>query len=196
MKNNINFLIAIGMLMLVSMACSASFTTANLSELKFGKNEKADPASESFKPADKIFVVSEVNNTSDKHKVKFRLMFDDVKGQKAGAPVPGLGDGNLDAPGSSHIHFSATMPGGFQPGVYRAEMVLLDEKGEKEIDRKEGTFTVAGGSAKKFESEDDDDSAAKSFAANGNANSNSNTDAATRVVTPGIRTSTPSAKPN
>lgn len=190
MKNNINFLIAIGMLTLVSMACSASFTTANLSELKFGKNKKADPASETFKPADEIFVVSEVNSTSDKHKVKFRLMFDDVKGQKAGASVPGLDDSNLDVPGSSYIHFSANMPGGFQPGVYRAEVVLLDEKGEKEIDRKEGTFTVTGGTARNTKSEDEE-----SFSA-APANGNSNADAATRVVTPGIRTSTPSAKPN
>ncbi|HEX8568131.1 MAG TPA: hypothetical protein VF648_21000 [Pyrinomonadaceae bacterium] len=195
MKNNINFLIAIGMLTLVSLACSASFTTANLSELKFGKNEKANPASESFKPADKIFVVSEVNNTSDKHSVKFRLLFDDVKGQKAGAMVPGA-ETTIEAPGSSDVHFSVALPGGFPPGTYKAEAVLFDADGKKEIDRKEGTFTVAGGSAKKFESEDDEDSAAKSFAANGNANSNSNTDAATRVVTPGIRTSTPSAKPN
>jgi hypothetical protein len=195
MKNNINFLIAIGMLTLVSLACSASFTTANLSELKFGKNEKANPASESFKPADKIFIVSEVNNTSDKHSVKFRLLFDDVKGQKAGAMVPGA-ETTIEAPGSSDVHFSVALPGGFPSGTYKAEAVLFDADGKKEIDRKEGTFTVAGGSAKKFESKDDEESAAKSFAANGNANSNSNTDAATRVVTPGIRTSTPSAKPN
>ncbi|HEX8396886.1 MAG TPA: hypothetical protein VF644_05640 [Pyrinomonadaceae bacterium] len=195
MKNNINFLIAIGMLMLVSLACSASFTTANLSELKFGKNEKANPASESFKPADKIFVVSEVNNTSDKHSVKFRLLFDDVKGQKAGAMVPGA-ETTIEAPGSSAVHFSVALPGGFPSGTYKAEAVLFDADGKKEIDRKEGTFTVAGGSAKKFESEGDEDSAAKSFAANGNANSNSNTDAATRAVQPGIRTYNTNKKAN
>jgi hypothetical protein len=194
MKNNINFLIAIGMLTLVSMACSASFTTANLSELKFGKNEKANPASESFKPADKIFVVSEVNNTSDKHSVKFRLLFDDVKGQKAGAMVPGA-ETTIEAPGSSDVHFSVALPGGFPSGTYKAEAVLFDADGKKEIDRKEGTFTVAGGSAKKFESEDAEDStAAKSFAANGNANSN--TDAATRAVQPGIRTYNTNKKAN
>ena len=195
MKHNINFLIAIGMLTLVSMACSANFTTANLSELKFGKNEKANPASESFKPADKIFVVSEVNNTSDKHSVKFRLLFDDVKGQKAGAMVPGA-ETTIEAPGSSDVHFSVALPGGFPSGTYKAEAVLFDADGKKEIDRKEGTFTVAGGSAKKFESEDDEGSAAKSFAANGNANSNSNTDAATRAVQPGIRTYNTNKKSN
>jgi hypothetical protein len=193
MKNNINFLIAIGMLTLVSLACSASFTTANLSELKFGKNEKANPASESFKPADKIFVVSEVNNTSDKHSVKFRLLFDDVKGQKAGAMVPGA-ETTIEAPGSSDVHFSVALPGGFPSGTYKAEAVLFDADGKKEIDRKEGTFTVAGGSAKKFESEDGEDSAAKSFAANGNGNSN--TDAATRAVQPGIRTYNTNKKSN
>ncbi len=193
MKNNINLLIAISLLTLVSLACSASFTTANLSDLKFGKNEKADPASTTFKPADKIFVVTEVNNTSDKHKVRLRLLFDDVKGQKAGTLVPGT-EGTLEAPGSSDVHFAATMPGGFKPGIYRAEMVLLDEKGEKEIDRKEGTFTVAGGAAKNAQSEDEEDSAAaKSFAAN---NGNSNTDAATRAVQPGIRTVNTNKKSN
>lgn len=189
MKNNINFLIAIGMIMLVSLACSASFTTANLSELKFGKNEKANPASGNFKPADKIFVVSEVNNTSDKHSVKFRLLFDDVKGQKAGAMVPGA-ETTIEAPGSSDVHFSVALPGGFPPGTYKAEAVLLSEDGKKEIDRKEGTFTVTGGTARNTKSEDEE-----SFSA-APANGNSNADAATRVVTPGIRTSTPSAKPN
>jgi hypothetical protein len=193
MKNNINFLIAIGILTLVTLACNASFTTANLSDLKFGKNEKANPPSNSFKPADKIFVVSEVNNTSDKHSVKFRLLFDDVKGQKAGAPVPGA-ETTVEAPGASDVHFSVAIPGGFPPGTYKAEAVLFDADGKKEIDRKEGTFTVAGGSAKNFESEGDEDSAAKSFAANGNVNSN--TDAATRAVQPGIRTQNTNKKSN
>lgn len=152
MKNNINFLIAIGMLTLVTLACNASFTTANLSDLKFGKNEKANPASTSFKPADKIFVVSRVNNTSSKHTVKFRLLFDDVKSQKAGAPVPGA-EATVEAPGSSDVHFNVSIPGGFPPGTYRAEAVLLDEDGTKEIDRKEGTFTITGGAAKNTQSE-------------------------------------------
>lgn len=155
MKNNINFLIAIGILTLVTLACNASFTTANLSGLKFGKNEKANPSSETFKPADKIFVVSEVNNTSSKHQVKFRLLFDNVKGQKSGAPVPGA-EKTLEAPGSSAVHFSVAIPGGFPPGTYRAEAVLLDEDGAKEIDRKEGTFTIAGSAAKNTKSGDDE----------------------------------------
>jgi hypothetical protein len=195
MKNNINFLIAIGMLTLVSLACSANFTTANLSELKFGKNEKANPASQSFKPADKIFVVSEVNNTSDKHSVKFRLLFDDVKGQKAGAMVPGA-ETTIEAPGSSDVHFSVALPGGFPSGTYKAEAVLFDGDGKKEIDRKEGTFTVAGGAAKNRQSEDEEDSAAaKSFAVT-NGNGNSNTDSATRAVQPGIRTYNTNKKAN
>ena len=154
MKNNINFLIAVSLLALVSLACNASYTTANLSDLKFGKNEKANPASTSFKPADKIFVVSEVNNTSSKHTVKFRLLFDDVKGQKAGAPIPGA-EATVEAPGSSDVHFNVAIPGGFPPGTYRAEAVLLDEDGKKEIDRKEGTFMIAGGAAKNTNSENE-----------------------------------------
>lgn len=193
MKHNVNFLIAIGMLTLVTLACNASFTTANLSDLKFGKNEKANPPSESFKPADKIFVVSEVNNTSSKHTVKFRLLFDSVKGQKAGALVPGA-ETTVEAPGSSAVHFSVAIPGGFPPGTYKAEAVLLDEDGKKEIDRKEGSFTISGGAAKNMQSEDEEDSAAaKSFAA---TNGNSNTDAATRAVQPGIRTSNVNKKSN
>ncbi|MDQ4120166.1 MAG: hypothetical protein M3209_01705 [Acidobacteriota bacterium] len=156
MKNNINLLIAIGILTLVTLACNASFTTANLSDLKFGKNEKAEPPSNSFKPNDKIFVVSEVNNTSSKHTVKFRLLFDNVKGQKAGAPVPGA-EKALEAPGASAVHFSVLIPGGFPPGSYRTEAVLLDEDSEKEIDRKEGTFTVSGGASKNTQSEDSED---------------------------------------
>lgn len=195
MKNSINFLIAIGTLIFVSPACNASFTTANLSQLKFGKNEKANPASRSFKPADKIFVVSEVNNTSDKHQVKFRLLFDDVKGQKAGAMVPGA-ETTLEAPGSSAVHFSVALPDGFPSGTYRAEAVLFDEDGKKEIDRKEGAFTVAGSAARNTESENEEDSADEKSFALANGNGNSNTDSATRAVQPGIRTVNTNKKSN
>jgi hypothetical protein len=166
-----------------------------LSELKFGKNEKANPASETFKPADKIFVVSEVNNTSDKHTVKFRLLFDDVIGQKAGAIVPGT-ETTVEAPASSAVHFSVEIPGGFPSGTYKAEAVLFDEDGKKEIDRKEGTFTVAGGAAKNSQSEDEEDLAASRGFATVNGNSNTNTDAATRAVQPGIRTQNTNKKSN
>ena len=78
MTNKINSIFALGFLILVSMACNFNFSTANLSDLKFGKDKTASGASTSFKPEDEIFVVTAVNNTSGKNKVKFRILFDKV----------------------------------------------------------------------------------------------------------------------
>lgn len=142
MKTKLDLFIGIGLLLLASLACNASFTTANLSEVKFGKNEKANPATDSFKPEDKIYIVSAVNNTSDKHKVRFRMMFDDVKGQKSGTVIPGS-DKEMEIEGSSSVFFTASIPK-FPAGRYKAEIVLLDADGKKEIDRKEGTFNFTG----------------------------------------------------
>ena len=152
MKTNLNLIIGIGFLVLASLACNASFTTANLSDLKFGKNENASPASDSFKPNDKIYIVSAVNNTSDKHKVRFRLLFDEVKGAKSGELAYNA-EKELEVSGASSVYFNVALPNGFVPGRYKAEAVLLDADGKKELDRKEGTFTVTGGTAKTNKSE-------------------------------------------
>ena len=141
MTNKINSIFALGFLILVSMACNFNFSTANLSDLKFGKDKDASGASTSFKPEDEIFVVTAVNNTSDKNKVKFRILFDKVEGEQAGTVAYKL-DKELAVEDSRAVWFNFSLDEGFAPGTYKAEVVLTGEDG-KEFDRKTGNFTVA-----------------------------------------------------
>lgn len=147
MTNKINSIFALGILILALMACNFNFTTANLSELKFSKDKDASSPSTNFKPEDEIFAVTAVNNTSSKNKVKFRLLFDKVEGAQTGAVAYKL-EKELEVEDSRQVWFTFSVPTGFVPGTYKVEAVLTGEDG-KEIDRKTGSFTVAGGNTDK-----------------------------------------------
>jgi hypothetical protein len=145
MTNKINFIGAFGILMLISLACS--FSTANLSEIKFGKDDSASSPSTKFKPEDEIFTVTSVNNAGGKNKVKFRLLFDEVEGGKSGA-VAYKAEKELEIEGSREVYFNFSVPGGIVPGSYKTEIILTGEDG-KELDRKTATFTISGESVSK-----------------------------------------------
>ncbi len=147
MTNKINSIFALGILILASMACNFSFSTANLSDLKFGKDKNASGAGTSFKPEDEIFAVTAVNNTSGKNKVKFRLLFDKVEGAQTGTVAYKV-DKDLAVEDSSAVWLNFSVPGGFASGSYKVEAVLTGEDG-KELDRKTGNFTVTGGNTDK-----------------------------------------------
>lgn len=140
MTLKINSIIVLGIFIFASMACS--FSTANLSELKFGKDKDASGAGTTFKPEDEIFAVTAVNNASGKNKVKFRLLFDKVEGAQTGTVAYKL-DKELEVEDSRPIWFNFSVPTGIIPGTYKTEVVLTGDDG-KEHDRKTGSFTVTG----------------------------------------------------
>src|SRR5687767_4805175 len=123
MTNKINSIIALGTLILVSMACNFSYSTANLSELKLGKDKDVSSPSTTFKPEDEISAVTEVNNASGKNKVKFRLLYDDVEGAKSGTLAYKL-ETEFETDGSHKVWFNFFVPGGMVPGTYKVEAVL------------------------------------------------------------------------
>lgn len=142
MANKINSTLAIGILILTSMACNFSFSTASLSDLKFGRDKNAGGTVTSFKPEDEIFAVTAVNNSIGKTKVKFRVLFDKVEGASTGAVAYKI-EKEMAVEGNGAVSFNFSLPGGFVPGSYKAEFVLIDDDG-KELDRKTGDFTVEG----------------------------------------------------
>lgn len=142
MTNKINSIIALGILILASMACNFSYSTANLSDLKFGKDKDASSPTTTFKPEDEIYAVTAVNNTSGKNKVNFRLLFDEVEGAKPGAVAYKV-EKELEVDGSRPLWLNFSVPGGMVPGTYKVEAVLSGEDG-KEHDRKVSSFTVEG----------------------------------------------------
>lgn len=141
MLNKINSIIALGVLLLAGLACS--FSTANLSEIKFDKDKSAGNPTTRFDPEDEVFAITAVNNAGGANKVKFRLLFDDVEGAKSGTVAYKV-EKELKTDGSQKVWLNFGVPNGFVPGTYKVEAVLTDESG-KELDRKTADFTVTGG---------------------------------------------------
>jgi hypothetical protein len=139
--------------MLIALACNFSYSTANLSDITFGKNKDAEPASKTFAPEDEIFAVSSVNNAGSKNKVKFRLLFVDVDGAESGEVAYKL-EKEFEIEGSRKFWFNFSVPGGFAPGKYKAEYVLQNEDGEKDFDKKTATFTISGDKSPKSKDAD------------------------------------------
>ena len=137
MKKHLNSIIAIGVLVFIVMACNASFTTANISSFNFGKNDTATPPSTSFDIADKIYAVATVSNTSAKHKMRFKVTYDNVQGKGKGEEALTK---DIDFEGARPIFLQFTVPA---PGDYKVEATLLAEDG-KEVDKKSGTVSVKG----------------------------------------------------
>jgi hypothetical protein len=137
MKSKINLIVAVGVLVFIAMACNASFTTANISSFNFGKNEKAEPPTTTFNTGEKVYAVAIVSNTSSKHKMRFKVFYENVTGKTKGEEAMNK---DLDFEGARPVFLTFDLP---VPGEFKVEATLLDEQG-KELDKKSGTFTVKG----------------------------------------------------
>ncbi len=133
MKNKINAIIGLCVFVFITLACNASFTTANIGSFAFGKNDTANPPVTSFNVGEQVFAVVNVANAMGKHKVKFKIA------RAGGAPV----EQEIAFEGSRSVHYSFTPS---VPGEIKFDVSLLDEGG-KEIDKKSGSITVKGDAA-------------------------------------------------
>lgn len=140
-KSKWDSVLALGLLVAVVLACSA--TTANISSLKITNDEEGKNETKSFKPGDKIYAVAQISNNGGKVQAKFRVLYDDVAGEKSGTLVQGA-EKTLDIDGSRPAVFWLTLPpAGFGNGRYKIEVNMLTETGEQK-DQKSATFEVAG----------------------------------------------------
>lgn len=135
MKTKTTLLIALAFLAFTFSACS--FSTANISELKFGKNDTATPAATSFNVGEKVFAVAVVSNAMGKHKLKFELKYENVTGKAKGESAAKT-EVNVDGDSEAFFNFNSPLP-----GDYSVEAVLVDEQG-KELDKKSGTIKITG----------------------------------------------------
>jgi hypothetical protein len=139
--NTWNLALALGLLLALLLACSA--TTANIGSLKVSTDEEGKNEAKSFKPGDKVYAVAQISNNVGKVQAKFRVLFDDVEGQKSGTLVQGA-EKTLDVEGSRPAIFWITLPrAGFNNGRYKVEVSMLTESGEQK-DQKTATFEVSG----------------------------------------------------
>jgi len=129
-----------------ALACNFSMSTANISSLKLGKDEKVTSETSSFGPKDRVYAVATLSNTSDKWKMRCRLYFDDVPGQKNGEMIPDS-EKTLELSGAGTATFWYSWGGqGWPNGKYRVEVAMINEQGE-EKDKKTANFTVTGGAS-------------------------------------------------
>lgn len=149
MKNLVGGLLAAAILIVAGTACNASFTTANISELKFGRNDTAEPAVTSFKTGEDVYAVATISNAMGKHKLTWKITYDNVKGKGKGEEI---GTKSMDFDGSSRLWQTFSSP---LPGEYKVEATLADENG-KVIETKSGMVTIAG-SSPDDDADDDDD---------------------------------------
>lgn len=140
MRNNLAIL-AVVFVIFAGLACSGSFTTANISELKFGKNNKGEPATTTFNTGEDIYAIAIVSNAMDsKYKLNWKITYENVKGKGKGEEV---GTNTADFEGSKLLWQSFSSP---LPGEYKVVATLTDADG-KQIDTKSGTLTIKGESA-------------------------------------------------
>ncbi|HKS26551.1 MAG TPA: hypothetical protein VJS44_01965 [Pyrinomonadaceae bacterium] len=145
-NKKLNLALGLSLLLAVALACNFSMSTANISSLKVGKDEKATTDTATFGPKDKVYIVATLSNTSDKWKMKCTLFFDDVQGQKSGDKIPDS-EKIIELPGAGTATFWYTWGGqGWPNGKYKAEVSMVNEQGE-EKDKKSVTFDVKGGTS-------------------------------------------------
>ncbi|MDQ3129150.1 MAG: hypothetical protein M3Q99_00110 [Acidobacteriota bacterium] len=149
MKTKINLIIALAFLVFALTACNFSFSTASISSLNFGKNEKAAPPAASFDVGEKVFAVAEVANAMGNYKMKFNVSYENVPGKNKGESAFTK---DINFEGSVPVILSLTLP---LPGEYKIEAILSDEQ-DKELDRKSGTMTVKGKAPAPTENKIDD----------------------------------------
>ncbi len=137
-----NLALGLGLILAAALACNFNFSTANISSLKVGKDQSVSTETSTFSPKDTVYIVATLSNTSDKWKMRCRLYFDDVEGQKKDEMVPDS-EQTLELPSAGTASYKYTWGGGWPAGKYRAEVVMISEGGE-EKDKKTANFTVSG----------------------------------------------------
>jgi hypothetical protein len=131
----------LALMLMGAIACHFEASTANLSSLKLGKDDKISQETASFEKTDTVYGAATVSNAPGKVKVKGSLAFEDVPGQTTG-PIPGL-EKTFDLDGSGTVTFNFT-PGaaGWPAGKYRLDVVMINDSGE-EKGQKTASFTVS-----------------------------------------------------
>jgi hypothetical protein len=134
----------LGCLLVAVSACS---TAPKINSMKLGKDEKVSKQEDTFQAGETVYAVAEITNAGSQSKARFRLVYEDVAGQKSGEMVTGA-EKILDVEGDKTVTFFANLPSGFQNGRYALQLRLAD-KDDNPVAGQSATFTVSGGSAGK-----------------------------------------------
>lgn len=134
MKKRISAFFVIGILVAFASVCSIG--PANISSLKFGTNDKADPARTSFTLGEDIYAVATIANTKQPVKLQTLLTAENVDGMPKGQE---LLKSTTDVPDARPVKINFL--GLIKPGEFKFEATIMDSTG-KVLDSKSGIFTI------------------------------------------------------
>ncbi len=125
-------------------AAACSFSTANISSFKTGKDKAMSQPSTVFKGGDPFFAQAVVSNSGSKVTVKFYMVVEDAPGFKKGDLLPGS-EVKVDLPSSGTANFNGKFPTEWT-GKFSLVAEMLNESGEKK-DSKSVILTVESAAA-------------------------------------------------
>jgi len=140
-KSTLNLIVASGLILMVTLACNFSASTANISRVKIGKDRNVNQEATTFEGSDPIYVIATISNAPSKVKVKGQMIVESAEGLSAG-PFPGL-EKTLDLDGSGTATYSFTPPpSGWPKGKYKVDVTMMDDSGAQK-DQKSVSFSVS-----------------------------------------------------
>lgn len=114
------------MLVLATLACNFSFSTASIDEAYMSVDEEGSSKAESYAPNDTFFAIVELENAPDDTELKAVWSMVEVSGEEAGTEletVEGIS-------GSGQMWFKLESDNPWPAGKYRVEIFLNDSKKE------------------------------------------------------------------
>lgn len=118
--------LVMGMLVLASIACSFSFSTANIENVRLARDEAGSDRTETFAPTDTIYVLFDLDNAPEDTKVKALWKAVEIESMEPNAEI---GESDELETGSAEVWFSF-VPGaeGLPEGRYKVEIYLNGER--------------------------------------------------------------------
>jgi len=142
-----NSLYGIFILALVVMtgAWACSVSTANLSDVKTGKDKDITQAATTFRAGDTVYANASVANNPGKVKVNMYMTVDDAPGMTKGSKIPNS-DVSMEVDGDGTVRYNFPTSATTKGGKFTITAEMLNENGEKK-DSKSTSFTVEAGAA-------------------------------------------------
>jgi hypothetical protein len=118
-----SILLVIGALVLASLACSFSASTASIAEAEMAKDEAGTQPTTVFAPEDIFYCNVELANAPDGTLVKSVWTAVDVEGADPNTP---LDETEIES-GSGTVHFNLSNSSAWPAGTYKVDLFLNDE---------------------------------------------------------------------
>lgn len=117
--------LVIGMLVLAGIACSFSFSTAKIENVRLARDEAGNDRTDTFAPTDTVYILFDLKNAPDDTTVKAIWKIVEVEGEE---PNTEIGESDELETGSGSIWFSYDRETALPDGRYKVEIYMNDER--------------------------------------------------------------------